>query len=42
METMETIKTIATDMLLNSVPIIKADTVVEQAKKKADIEVTAL
>ena len=42
METMETIKTIATDMLLNSVPIIKAGTVVEQVKKKADIEVTAL
>ena len=27
-------------MLLNSVPIIKADMVVEQAKKKADIEVS--
>ena len=39
---MEAVKSVVTDMLLNSVPIIKAETVVEQAKNKADLEVTAI
>ena len=36
----EAVKRVVTDMLLNGVAIVKAETVVEEAKKKADIEVT--